>query len=312
MIPVFHDFESAGQAVLAFLHQRLGFGLWMITRTEEPDWIVLQAEDHGYGVSAGTVLRWADSFCSEMVKGNGPRIAPDSAAVPAYAAAPIGRQLPISAYIGVPLTKADGGLFGTLCAIDPARQPGDIVREQRLVELLAALLSAILKTELRADETARRNERLEMEAYSDPLTRLLNRRAWDQMLAKEEERCRRYGHPAAVLAIDLDELKRVNDSAGHAAGDDLIARAAAALRQAAREADVVARLGGDEFGILAVECDAAGAEALAARARQALAELQVKASVGVGSRAPASGLKAAWEEADRRMYADKRARAAGR
>ena len=98
------DFETAGKAVLFFLRARFGFGLWMITRTEGNDWIVLQAEDHGYGVSAGTVLRWSYSFCSEMVKGNGPRIAPDSAEVPAYVRAPIGQQVPIRAYVGIPLT----------------------------------------------------------------------------------------------------------------------------------------------------------------------------------------------------------------
>lgn len=87
----FHDFESAGKATLAFLRDRLGFGLWMVTRTEGKDWIVLQSEDHGYGVEAGHVFQWADSFCSEMIKGNGPRIAPDSDDVPAYVAAPIGR-----------------------------------------------------------------------------------------------------------------------------------------------------------------------------------------------------------------------------
>jgi len=96
----FSDFETSGRAVLAFLHRRLGFDLWMVTRTEGDDWIVLQSEDHGYGVAPGTVFRWADSFCSEMVKGNGPRIAPRSDVVPAYAAAPIGRQVQIKAHVG--------------------------------------------------------------------------------------------------------------------------------------------------------------------------------------------------------------------
>ena len=69
------DFESASRAVLAFLHDRLGFDLWMVTRTEGDDWIVLQSEDHGYGVKDGTVFRWADSFFSQMVLGRGPCIA---------------------------------------------------------------------------------------------------------------------------------------------------------------------------------------------------------------------------------------------
>lgn len=90
----FHDFESAGRAVLAFLHHRLGFGLWMVTRTEGEDWIVLQTEGQAYDVNPGQVFCWTDSFCFRMVKGDGPRIAPDSDVIPAYAAAPIGQQGP--------------------------------------------------------------------------------------------------------------------------------------------------------------------------------------------------------------------------
>lgn len=305
---VFKDFEVAGQRVLAFLHQRFGFGLWMIARTEGEDWILLQSEDHGYGVKPGTVFRWADSFCSEMVKGNGPRIAPNSDSVPAYAAATIGRQVAIKAYVGVPLVDADGELFGTLCAIDPSPQSEDIVREQGLIELLARLLSTLLQTELKAASEMRRSERLELEAETDSLTQLYNRRAWDRLLFREEDRCRRYGHYAIVLSIDLDELKGVNDTHGHAAGDALIVRAADALRKAAREVDIVARLGGDEFGIIGVECDNNGAETLLSRTRVALADAKVKASVGLAPRIPSHGLKGAWEEADRLMYVEKRKR----
>lgn len=301
-----NDFEAASRAVLAFLHQRFGFGLWMVTRTEGDDWIVLQSEDHGYGIQPGMVFLWAHSFCREMVQGHGPRIAPDAQAVPAYRNAPIAQQIPIQAYVGVPLTQADGSLFGTLCGIDPARQPASLLQEQGLIELLGNLLSGLLQAELRLAQEARRSELLALEAHTDAQTLLANRRAWDEQLAREEDRCRRYGHPAAVLVIDLDGLKQVNDSAGHAAGDALIAQAARALRQAARETDTVARLGGDEFGILAVECDTAGAQALLERTRQSLAEHQVQASVGLANRMPASGLLGAWKSADARMYAEKK------
>jgi len=304
----FHDFESAVRAVLAFLHHRFGFGLWMVTRTEGEDWIVLQTEGHAYDVNPGQVFCWTDSFCSRMVKGDGPRIAPDSDAIPAYAAAPIGQQVPIKAYIGVPLMNADGTLFGTLCAIDPFRQPGTLLKEQDLLELCASLLSTVLELELRVDQETRRSEHLEMEAQSDALTQLLNRRAWDQLLLKEEERCRRYGSPASVMIIDLDKLKAVNDTFGHAAGDGLIRRVAETLRKAAREVDIVARLGGDEFGIISVECNQAGAEALLARTREALAEQQIEASVGIAVRVPESGLMGAWEVADQLMYQEKRSR----
>jgi diguanylate cyclase (GGDEF)-like protein len=126
------------------------------------------------------------------------------------------------------------------------------------------------------------------------------------LLAREDERCRRYGHTATVFVIDLDQLKEVNDTAGHAAGDALLVRAATALREVVRDVDIVARLGGDEFGLIAVECDAADAELLLARLRSSLDARQVRASVGLSVREPTGGLKKAWEQADRLMYAQKR------
>lgn len=303
-----NDFDSAGRAVLAFLHARLGMGLWMITRVEGSDWIVLQSEDHGYGVAPGTVLHWADSFCAAMVRDEGPRVAPDSDQVTAYAEAPIGRDLSIRSYVGVPLRHPDGSLFGTLCAIDPRPQPHALKGEQALVELLAGLLGIILHAELQATEQARRLEHLELEAQTDALTRLPNRRAWDACLLREEERCRRYGTPAALVAIDLNDLKRTNDSLGHAAGDALIVRAADALRSVIREPDLVARLGGDEFGVVAMNCNADGVAALQDRVRRAFATHGVQAALGTAVRHPARGLAAAWEEADQRMYDEKKAR----
>lgn len=58
----FKDFESASKAILDFLHKRLGFDLWMITRREGDDWIILQTEDHGYGVKPGSVLKWGGAL----------------------------------------------------------------------------------------------------------------------------------------------------------------------------------------------------------------------------------------------------------
>ena len=303
----FDNFEAAGKAVLSFLYERIGFKLWMITRTEQDDWIVLQTEDHGYDVQPGTVFSWADSFCSEMVKGNGPRIAPNSDTVPAYASAPIGQQVDIKSYIGVPLTYSDGSLFGTLCAIDPAQQPEDLHEELELVELLAGLLSSILNAELQTLAEIRRSELLQLESQTDVQTQLYNRRAWDQMLAREQDRCQRYGHPAAIFVIDLNGLKKINDTQGHAAGDAFIASAAKVLKDTAREGDIVARLGGDEFGVLAVECDYAGAEMLLFRLKQAFRHAGVSASIGVAVKAASIDLKSVWDTADQLMYAEKHA-----
>lgn len=72
----YSDFATAAIAILRVLQHRLGFDLWMITRTVQNDWIVLQAEDRGYGVQSGDSFCWADSFCSRMVQGLGPQMHP--------------------------------------------------------------------------------------------------------------------------------------------------------------------------------------------------------------------------------------------
>ncbi len=314
MIPItaYDDFDAACTEVMEYLKSKLGFKLWMVTRTESEDWIVLNAIDQGYKVAAGDVFRWSDSFCFQMVQGLGPRIAPSSDDVPAYAAALIGQQVPIGAYVGVPLTQPDGELFGTLCAIDPRPMPVEIVDDLPLIELMARLLTTILRTELKANVEYRRAERANAEAMTDGLTGLYNRRGWDQLLAAEDHRCQRYGHPASILSIDLDDLKQINDERGHSEGDRLLCSAAEVLKTVTRDADVVARLGGDEFSILAVECDAEGAQELTNRLNAAFQQADVSASIGMSMRNAAGSLAEAFDQADLRMYQQKDQRKSSR
>ena len=87
-------------------------------------------------------------------------------------------------------------------------------------------------------------------ADHDPLTDLWNRRRFEEELRRQVARCQRYGEKAALLLMDLDGFKAVNDSFGHKVGDDLLKLVAAALQQRVRGTDAVARLGGDEFAVL--------------------------------------------------------------
>jgi diguanylate cyclase (GGDEF)-like protein len=100
-------------------------------------------------------------------------------------------------------------------------------------------------------------------ADHDPLTGLLNRRAYERSLKEHLERGERYGHAGAVMVLDLDSFKEVNDTLGHRAGDELIVRVAGALASRLRESDTLARLGGDEFAILTPTGERADAEQLA-------------------------------------------------
>jgi len=305
-----HDFSSATKATLQHLRESFGFGLWMVTRTEGDDWIVLDVHDGHYGTRPGAVLKWSDSFCTHMVRGNGPRIAPIVDDVKTYRDTPIASRLKIGAYVGVPLTRADGSLFGTLCAIDPEPQSDDIRQAQKSIELMADLLSSLLHTELALADTTRRSERAEAEAARDGLTSLYNRRGWDQLLDREEDRSRRYGNPAVVIMIDLDDLKTVNDTQGHEAGDRLIKMTADTMRRVTRQNDILARLGGDEFAILGIECNPEGTEKFVKRLRAGLSAAGIKASLGYANRHPETGLRVAAREADTRMYAEKRQRRA--
>jgi diguanylate cyclase (GGDEF)-like protein len=127
---------------------------------------------------------------------------------------------------------------------------------------------------------------------------------------------KRYGHPFGVLLMDIDGLKRVNDSQGHQAGDRLLMQVAMALQRSIRTVDVAARLGGDEFCVLAPEQESAAAAALGERLANAVAdEVSIPAdppvglSIGVVS-CPEHGedAEALIDAADRAMY---RAKAAG-
>lgn len=308
----FPDFESAASAVLEFLHAELGLGLWMVTRTDGDDWIILASRDAAeYAIADGDVLRWSDSFCSRMVSGVGPRVAPVAMDVPSYAAAPAAFDYDIGAYVGVPLTTVDGRLFGTLCAIDPAPQPASLEGAQGLLELCAQLLSTVLDREQRLVSEARAREEAEAKSYGDLLTGVLSRRGWERALALEEARSSRTGAPACVLVGDLDDLKQVNDEFGHARGDELLYFAGRLLASACRTHDRVARIGGDEFAILAPETDLTDGRALLSRVRSVLDAADIAISLGVARRNPAhGGLTAALEAADQDMLADKARRRA--
>ncbi|HEY1087507.1 MAG TPA: GGDEF domain-containing protein, partial [Archangium sp.] len=177
-----------------------------------------------------------------------------------------------------------------------------------LLRVVGQLLSTIIDRELKLTNETRRTELAEAASLRDVLTGLWNRRAWETFLAREDARCRRYGNPACVLSIDLDGLKQANDTQGHAAGDELLQRAAKALSAGLREQDIVARVGGDEFAILLVECLEAPGRAIEARLRQQLAAAKVEASIGLAPREPQSDLLRALSRADELMYREKRAR----
>jgi diguanylate cyclase (GGDEF)-like protein len=166
-------------------------------------------------------------------------------------------------------------------------------------------------------EAGRRIAELEARADVDPLLDIFNRRGFERELARSLAYVQRYGTNAALMFIDLDGFKAVNDQHGHAAGDALLKAVAAALSKSVRASDVVARLGGDEFGVLMWNLDASRAAIKAAdlenliaqvRTEHGQATLSVGASCGAVALAPDTTAAAIIDAADRAMYARKKAR----
>ena len=157
-------------------------------------------------------------------------------------------------------------------------------------------------------------------ATIDPLTRLMNRRGFLPTAEHRLEVSKRRHEPFALLFIDLDGLKRVNDSIGHAAGDSMIAETAYILRQTFRASDLIARMGGDEFCVLFGADSRDGADIVVARLLEAVEETNAQAdrpfilsfSTGLTMFDPERPveLDRLMADADGRMYEDKRAKAA--
>jgi diguanylate cyclase (GGDEF)-like protein len=177
---------------------------------------------------------------------------------------------------------------------------------------LAALLAALVLVWSRTE----RMQDLEQQASQDPLTGLKNRRRFGEDLRTELARARREETVGAMLMLDLDNFKRVNDTLGHPVGDRVIADIADVLRARMRVTDVVARLGGDEFAIALPRCDLDEAEEIADAIATAIrlhvlpgeAAPPVTASIGIATFGPSSdGYDAVLSAADDAMYEAKRA-----
>ncbi len=151
----------------------------------------------------------------------------------------------------------------------------------------------------------------------DALTGLSNRRAFDLALAREIDRVARSGEPALLLALDIDHFKRVNDTWGHTAGDQVLKAVSSALLDSVRPMDLVARVGGEEFAIILPNCASAFGEAVAERVRRRVERMPVAISpsqqIGVtvsigGAFAPqwVRSTPTLWvERADQQLYRSK-------
>lgn len=284
------------------------------------------------GVEAAETPR-EHSFCTHAILDpTKVMIVPDATRDPRFADSPLVTGPPhIRFYAGAPLVTPSGAAIGSLCAID--RRPRTLDDEQ--IEMLRALSRVVIaQLELRSSVAAMGGVLAERERYveqleryqkqleeasvrldalsaTDELTGIANRRTFQARLEDEVAAARRYRRPFALVLVDVDHFKAINDQFGHPAGDEVLRRVARLLKDSVRGHDLVARYGGEEFAIL---LPAAGREAtlvIAERCRRAIERAEwpdrpVTASLGAAIledlRGGATEILAA---ADKALYASK-------
>jgi diguanylate cyclase (GGDEF)-like protein len=187
-------------------------------------------------------------------------------------------------------------------------------------ELLGAVERALVKQSFflrymqMLEALRRKKEKLEKLSITDRLTDLYNRTYFEEILNREELRLRRYKRPIAIVMVDINDLKRINDDFGHVKGDKIIKEAAKILRNTCRGSDIVARYGGDEFVILLPETTQGGASSLANCLRRAVSQwnlrntdpdLSLNLAFGYACAENGASLIDALVQADANMYQDK-------
>lgn len=181
-------------------------------------------------------------------------------------------------------------------------------------EITPRSLERSLRYALKLGETL---EALRQLATRDQLTGLLNRREFDRIMAEEAERCRRFGQPLALVMVDIDHFKAVNDTHGHQAGDAVLRAIAKTLTGQLRTVDRVARIGGEEFALVLMQTGRSAATEVAQRVVEAVAASPVVIESGASLRLTISAGVAvlpedvSWLElligaADRSLFAAKR------
>ncbi|HZG94387.1 MAG TPA: sensor domain-containing diguanylate cyclase [Mycobacteriales bacterium] len=254
----------------------------------------------GAGGSAGATVTDRLSFCAEVVETGAALVVPDASRHPTYAHNPLVESGAVLAYAGEPLV--DGGVvLGAVSVFDTVPRlfgPEELALLRHQARLAAAVLS------------------LRRSGRSDWLTGLANRAVMRDRLGSAITRLDRQPGVVAVLFVDVDDFKRVNDERGHQAGDQLLIALAQRMKEALRPSDTLARFGGDEFVVvcedLAGSDDAcAVAERLVSWLRRGLSvggeDLDVTVSIGVAvTDLTAHDPDALVREADAAMYRAKR------
>jgi diguanylate cyclase (GGDEF)-like protein len=243
--------------------------------------IVVQTAVDGSGAAAGraTMRRRADAPMEEVTRSGEPEAyhralhAAEAAVMDAGEVAEI--QIAGASAMAAPLSATEAG-DRVLAIVSVARGDRPFAQGER--ELFAYLTSQAAVSVENVDL----HETVQRQAVTDELTGLFNHRRFQEVMAAEVERARRYDAEMGLIMLDIDNFKRVNDTYGHMQGDMVLREVARVLRQSAREIDEPARYGGEEMAVALPQTDLDGAYRFAERVRQRIEELELPLLDGDG------------------------------
>lgn len=201
----------------------------------------------GLDLHQGDEFDFRATYCEITCRSNGPVAIENMGQDDRYASHPAYKAFGLESYIGIPI-RFDGKTYGTLnfsSAIPYSRQFEEI--DIDALQLMASWIEVELVRRKQEQQLEELNQKLKFQAYYDSLTNIPNRRGMFKHMMKELNRtCRSQGQGSLSL-LDIDFFKRVNDTYGHAVGDQVLKQVAQKISESLREYDYVARLGGEEF-----------------------------------------------------------------
>jgi diguanylate cyclase len=226
------------------------------------------------GLPSVTEISRDAAFCAHTILQGDVLEVPDARRDPRFADNPLVLGKPrIRFYAGAPVRLEDGSCVGSLCVID--REPRKLSAEQRdILQQLAHAAAAALEARQAVRELREASGEIHYNATHDALTGLVNRSDCESRLRRILQKAREDGSEHALLYIDIDQFKLVNDSCGHAVGDQLLQQVGKLFADAIRTRDTLARLGGDEFAIILEHCSAEQAQRVAQQICDAMASFR--------------------------------------
>ncbi|MEJ2652786.1 MAG: sensor domain-containing diguanylate cyclase [Gammaproteobacteria bacterium] len=210
-------------------------------------------------------------------------------------------------YAGLPLVDRDGHVLGTIAVVDSAPRQLDSSQRELLGDLSSLVVAAL--------DSRQRTNMLTHAATTDYLTGLANRAQFEKTVAAEISHARRTGQPFSILYMDLDGFKTVNDTFGHAAGDEVLCEVARRMKALVRAEDLLARFGGDEFALFLRQNDDDSDEPLSKRMAESVRKpialssgQMVSVDISIGRAKYTYSVKVLanmLEQADQALYKDK-------